>query len=272
MRHIFFRFFASLLFALPVSAQDSTPSQAITALEARIAELETLNAELINRLLDLEATKNGLLTDQVRAALMDDPSMIFDAVEEFERQQIAMQADIYADDLNGDPFLPVLGNPDGDITLVEFFDYNCGYCRRAMDDVLSLVESDGNIRLILKELPILSEHSQTASLNALAAAQDVDYLALHRAAMLSNGTVDGQIVAQIAGELGADVEALQARLERNQDSYLSALSRTRDLAQALGISGTPAFYIEGEVIPGAVSREELARRIADIRAARGADS
>ena len=176
------------------------------------------------------------------------------------------RAALYADQLQGDPFIPVLGNPDGDVTLVEYFDYNCGYCRRTMEDVLALVEDDGNIRLLLKELPILSPQSQEAALVALAAAEDVNYLELHRRAMSSNGRADRAAMLAVVADLGGDVQALEARLANRGSEYQAALDDTRAVAQALGISGTPAFYIEGTLVPGAVSRTELEQIIADTRA------
>lgn len=257
----------ALTFVAPARAQDT--SAQLAALEARLADLEAMNAILIDRLLNLESADAGAFVDQVREALLADPAMLFDAVDEYERQQVGPQLEIYADELSGDPYLPVLGNPDGDITLVEYFDYNCGYCRRAMEDVLALVEADGNIRLILKEFPILSEQSQDAALMAVAAAQEgVDYLTLHRLAMTSGGTVDGNVILQNAALLGGDVEAIQARLDANQQEYIEALLVTREVTSALGITGTPAFFIDGEVIPGAVSRGQLENTIAEIRTSR----
>ncbi len=267
------RFTLPLLIALtllsPVHAQDKDTAGQLAALEARVTELEAMNAILIDRLLGLESADAGPFVDRVREALMTDPGMLFDAVDEYDRQQVAAQIEVYGDELSGDAYLPVLGNPDGDITLVEYFDYNCGYCRRAMEDVLALVEADGNIRLVLKEFPILSEQSQEAALMAIAAAQEgVDYLTLHRLAMTSGGTVDGNVILQNAALLGGDIEAIEARLAANEQSYLQSLLITREVTNALGITGTPAFFIDGQVIPGAVSRGQLENTIAEIRAAR----
>jgi len=227
--------------------------------------------DLGERVLDLESASADPFLERVRSALMAEPGMLFDAVEEFERQQVAEQAARFTEELEGDTFLPVLGNPDGDITIVEYFDYNCGYCRRAMEDVLQMVAEDGNIRLILKEFPVLSEGSQQAALVALAAAEDVDYLALHRLAMTSPGSVDGEAMLRHVATLGADRFAVQARLATRQGDYRAALLRTQEVATALGITGTPAFYIEGELIPGAVGRAQLEATIAEIRAARDAE-
>ena len=272
------------------SLQDVVRPTALTALEHETSALATrlealeagldqtralaeLTPDLGLRLLDLESEFGAAqaappFADQVRTALMGDPAMLFDAVDAYERQQVEAQVARYSDDLTSDPFIPVLGNPEGDITLVEYFDYNCGYCRRAMDDVMQVVEADGNIRLILKEFPILSPQSQEAAVFAMAAADDLDYMALHQAAMRSPGTVSGQTMLAAAMELGLDPDELQDEVEARQEEYLAALSRTREVAQALGITGTPAFFIEGRVIPGAISAREMQAIIADIRAER----
>ena len=263
---------------LAQAQSQAAPQEAphIAALEAQVAALTALVEEMTDRLLALESTEesteesanNRDFTAQVRRALLDDPSMLFDAAQAHERQQVAAQARLYDEDLNGDPYVPVLGNPQGDITLVEFFDYNCGYCRRVLETVINLVEEDGNIRLIFKEFPILSKQSQDAALVALAAADQVDYLALNRAAMSTNGQVDRRTMLTLASELGADPIALEAELTADAQNLMAALGRTRQVADALGIAGTPAFYIEGQIIPGAASQAQLAAIIADIRAAR----
>ena len=239
---------------------------------AQLSELQELTDVLGERILEIESSTAGSFTQRVRTAVLDDPTMLFEAVDAYEQQQIAAQASLYQDELTRDAYLPVLGNPDGDITLVEYFDYNCGYCRRAMEDVLALVADDGNIRLVLKEFPVLSVESQEAALVSMAAADQVDYLTLHRTAMSTPGQVNADLMLSIAEELGADMDALQAELSDDQCSLISALLRTNEVAQALGITGTPAFYIEGTLIPGAVGRGELEAVIADIRAARDEQS
>lgn len=249
------------------SAQDQIQNQAQdhTLTSEQLSALQDMTDTLSDRVLELESSATGAFTDRVRSALLDDPGMVFAAVDAYEEQQIAAQAALYQDQLSADAYTPVLGNPDGDITLVEFFDYNCSYCRTAMDDVLNLVADDGNIRLVLKELPILSIESQDAALVALAAADLVDYLALHRAAMSSPGQVDAPLMLRIAEELGADMDALNAELDDDQANLMSALLNTHEVAQALGIKGTPAFYLEGTLIPGAIDRSDLEARIADLR-------
>lgn len=182
--------------------------------------------------------------------------------EESERARIALNA--MHEDIYNDPANIVLGNPDGDVTLVEMFDYNCGYCRQVVADVMALVEEDPNLRVILKEFPILSQGSvDAARVGILVNRADVDYQAFHTALYSSRGAVDTEAALAAAEELGLSRVALE--LEMNSSEVSAALQRTYSIAQALGVSGTPTFIIGNEVIPGAVPKNELVRRIENMR-------
>ena len=256
----------TLNFSGSAQEQDDGAGQ-LAALEARVAELEAVNSALIQRLTDIEAADAAAFASRVRAVLMDDPALVLAAIEALREQRVAETAQTYQKELSSDLYLPVLGNPAGDVTLVEYFDYNCGYCRQTMGDLLALVEADGNIRLLLKDLPFLSDQSVEAAVMALAAVQEgVDYLALHRLAMTSDGTVDGKVILEYAAQLGGDSAAIEARLGANRESYINYLGDAIEVANALEITGTPAFFIEGKVIPGAVSRDQLENTIAEVRA------
>lgn len=183
--------------------------------------------------------------------------------EETERTRIALDA--MHDEIYNDPANIVLGNPEGDVTLVEMFDYNCGYCRQVVADVMALVEEDPNLRVILKEFPILSQGSvDAARIGILVNRADVDYQDFHTALYSSRGAVDAQAALAAAEELGLSPVALE--LEMNAQEVSQALERTYSIAQALGVSGTPTFIIGNEVIPGAVPKTELVRRIENMRA------
>lgn len=183
--------------------------------------------------------------------------------EESERSRIALDA--MQDEIYNDPANIVLGNPEGDVTLVELFDYNCGYCRQVVADVMSLVEEDPNLRVILKEFPILSQGSvDAARVGVLVNEADVDYQAFHTALYSSRGAVDGQTALAAAEELGLSRVSLE--LDMNNQDVSSALQRTYAIAQALGITGTPTFIIGNEVVPGALPKEQLVQRIENMRA------
>ncbi|RDE09231.1 DsbA family protein [Pelagibacterium lacus] len=182
--------------------------------------------------------------------------------EEAERSRIALDA--LHDDIYNDPFNVVLGNPDGDVTLVEMFDYNCGYCRQVVADVMALVDEDPNLRVILKEFPILSQASiDAARIGILVNREDADYQAFHTALYSGRGTVDTEAALAAAESVGLNRVLLE--LDMNAQDVTAALQRTYQIAQGLGVSGTPTFIIGNEVIPGAVPKAELTRRIASMR-------
>ena len=161
------------------------------------------------------------------------------------------------------PMSPVSGNPDGDVTLVEFFDYQCGFCKRSLEPVMDLLKSDAGLRIVWKELPVLGPVSRFAARASMAAARQGMYLAFHEAAMETRGNLSEDAVLAIAERVGLDV----ARLRRDMaDPAVEAyLDETRRLADALGITGTPAFVIGDELVPGAVGGARLARLIAEAR-------
>ena len=236
--------------------------------EARLSEnLAAPNADTDVAQLDTEN-----LGPLIEMYLMDNPRLL-------ERMSVALEEEVRAaesersrtalaslqDELYDDPDNIVLGNPDGDVTLVEMFDYNCGYCRQVVADVLELVEEDPNLRVILKEFPILSQGSVDAARVGILVnqADDVDYRDYHQALFSARGAVDAQAALAAAEELGLSRVALE--LDMNNDDVSAALQRSYTIAQSLGISGTPTFIIGNEVLPGAVPKEALAARIANMR-------
>ncbi len=167
-------------------------------------------------------------------------------------------------ELLNDGYSYVAGNPNGDVTVVEFFDYRCGYCKRVRADLLSLIESDSGVRVVLKELPILSEASHEAAKAAMASiAQGGDhYWRFHQALLAADG-LDSAAIYDVAAEVGLDV----ARLKKDMaDPKIEAnLAQTKDLAGAIGVEGTPAFVIDGQLMPGARSVDDLKAAVAAAR-------
>lgn len=164
-----------------------------------------------------------------------------------------------------DPETPVLGNPDGDVTIVEFFDYRCPYCRRVAPAVAALLAEDPGIRLVLKEWPILGPKSVEAARAALAAHGQGHYAAVHEALMAGTLDVDAQAIVAFAAERGADPEAM--RLDMDSDRVTRLLVMNDRLAAALRFTGTPAFVIGEQTVPGAVPIEMLREMVAAARAA-----
>jgi protein-disulfide isomerase len=159
----------------------------------------------------------------------------------------------------------VLGNPEGDVTIVEMFDYNCGYCRQALPDLAQLLEQDKGIKLILKELPILSQGSLDAAKVAVQVAEtDVDYFSFHQALFTSRGQVDKAVALKAATELGLSPVALEMGM--TAEKVAGVIQESYRIADRLNITGTPTFIIGDEIIPGAIPLEQLKLKIANMRA------
>ncbi|MEM1298970.1 MAG: DsbA family protein [Pseudomonadota bacterium] len=209
---------------------------------------------------------------EVRAYLLDNPEVIMEAIQILEQRRAvaAQQADkqliqTHAAALYDDGFSYVGGNPEGDITVVEFLDYRCGFCKRAHPIVEELLDRDPNVRLIVKEFPILGPASVSAGKIALAAL-DVDrtkYSELNDALMTYPGNVTEQVAYRIAGDVGYDIAALKTRAA--EEEIDDRLQRNYQLAQALGVQGTPAFVVGSEVIRGFLPIDEMLAAVEDAR-------
>jgi len=205
----------------------------------------------------------ALPTEQVEKIVHDyllkNPQVVIEAINEYQRiRQEAANAKkkdamaTMSSSLKNNPNDPVIGNPDGDLTVVEFFDYRCGYCKKVFPDVQTLLKTDGNIRYVLKEFPILGEESVYASRAAQAVwlHQTDKYLAFHSAMMLNKGGLGAQKVMDLAAGVGIDTTALKTQMD--DPKIKQAFDASAEQAQALGISGTPAFIFGNDIAPGAV--------------------
>ena len=158
---------------------------------------------------------------------------------------------------------PFSGNPDGDVTLVEFFDYACGYCKRSLSVMINLLRSDPQLRIVWKELPVLGPVSRIAARASMAAARQGKYLEFHEAAMGTRDGLSEDGVLAIAERVGLDVDRLQQDMA--DPSIEAYLDETNQLARELGIEGTPAFVIGDTLVPGAVGEARLRQLIAQAR-------
>ncbi|WP_147104372.1 DsbA family protein [Tateyamaria sp. syn59] len=206
-----------------------------------------------------------IFREEVRAYLMDNPQVIMDAVQVLEERQATAQAQAdlslvadNAEDIFNDGFSYVGGNPDGDITLVEFLDYRCGFCKRAHGEVAKLLESDGNIRLIVKEFPILGEQSLLASRFAVATKQIAGseaYKGVTDALMEMSGDVSMRTLRRMASTFGLDADAIEAHMD--SEEVTDEIRQTRALAQRLQITGTPTFVLQDELLRGFLPFDEM---------------
>jgi len=167
-----------------------------------------------------------------------------------------------------DPDNPVLGNPDGDITIVEWFDFNCPYCRKLEPELRQVVQDDGKVRLVLKDWPILGPVSVVAARVALACKYQGKYDKAHDAMIgVSSKLTEPRIYELIAGA-GIDVDRAKQDLATNAKAIDGVLARNNETAEGLGFQGTPAFIVGKFRVPGVLTMDQFAQVIADARKAR----
>ena len=198
----------------------------------------------------------------VRAYILEHPEIITEAVEILQRREVATRLGAAKGALTK-PFPGAeAGNPKGDVTMVEFTDYNCGYCRSSMADVDRLLASDGNIRLIYREVPILIQTSRDAALWALAAAKQGKHKAFHKA-MFSGGRPDAQTIRVAATKAGLDVAAAQKFTASTEAK--AELEQNLEMMQQVGFNGTPTFIIGDQILEGAIGYDALKAAVAKAR-------
>lgn len=242
------------LAALAMTAALSLPAQALDLKDMSPAEREAFQAE-------------------IRAYLLENPEVIMEAVAVLEQRQAQeqAQADVDLVKANADALFTddrswTGGNPDGDITLVEFMDYRCGYCRRAFPEVETLVELDGNIRVIVKEFPILGEQSMLAARFAIATLQkagDEAYKQVHDALMTFNGDITENALRRLGDGFGLEVETIIDHMD--SDAVTDVIAANHALAQRMNITGTPSFVMGDQMLRGYVPLEAMQQIAADIR-------
>lgn len=169
------------------------------------------------------------------------------------------------DEVMFDPANPVLGNPEGDVTIVEFFDYQCPYCKANHPVLNEVVEADGNVRLVMKDWPIFGAPSVRAAQLALGAASLGSYLAANDALMATEGRLDDALIEETLAEAGLDVAALDAAYGKNRDKWDGLLTRNGAQAAAFQLRGTPAFIIGTVIYPGAMDKAGLENAVAMAR-------
>jgi protein-disulfide isomerase len=186
----------------------------------------------------------------VKSYLLKNPEVLREAITELNKRQEALAAEkrkevlssIYKDDT---PF----ASGKGKLTVVEFFDYNCGYCRHAFNEVLKLTDSEKDARVVFVEFPILSDESKKASEIAIAAAKQDKYFEFHRTLMAKPGPATEEKALKVASEIGLDMDKLKK--DRESPETASLIEKNLQLGTAMGVEGTPAFFVGDQTIPGA---------------------
>lgn len=220
------------------------------------------------------ALQKNDIRNTVREYLLENPQVIVEALEtlqareehsEGQRQQNAVTA--RADQLFRSRSDPSAGDPKATVTIVEFFDYQCPYCRRMAQQLAELVEEDPDLRIVYKEFPVFGAASTLAARAALAAARQGKYEEFHLALMNVRGTPSERSIFRTAERLGLDTGRLRA--DMNSPNAQRMFQRNQQLAQELGIRGTPAFVVGNQVIPGAIEIGRLKELIAEQREQQG---
>lgn len=206
----------------------------------------------------------------IRQYLLEHPEVLIESLTAYQQQQQQAEANRQKEALREqraalerDPDAPVLGNPEGDVTIVEFFDYRCPYCRRVSDTVRNTVEQDGRIRLVMKEFPILGPQSVQAARAALASVRQGKYEEFHYALMTETGDMSDAFIRSVARDVGLDVEKLEEDMK--DPAIEEMLARNYAQARSLEINGTPAFVIGDSLVPGAIDAATLKRLVRQAR-------
>ncbi len=206
----------------------------------------------------------------IKEYLLKNPSVLRDAFINLEKQEKQAQKlqtkkaiKENAEALFGGEGDLVVGNPKGRIAMVEFFDYNCGFCKRALPDVIKLAETQKDVKMVIKEFPILGPGSVAAARAAMASEKQGKYWEFHKALLKRRGSVTEKTVMSVAKEVGLDIDKLKKDMKSGEIATI--ITRNMALAQMLGINGTPAFLVDDQLFPGAVGFDLLADAIENVR-------
>lgn len=230
------------------TVQQATSSDGLT--DTQRAEVEkTIEEYLLGNPQILVRMSEALEKHQTEQRLSQVRKTISESSQEIFKQSNGMEA----------------GNPQGDVTVVEFSDYNCPYCKRAFGHLVKLIEKDEKIRVVMKEFPIFGERSEGAARIAIAAAKQDKYFDMHAALLKNRGPNNEQVALKLAEKLGLDMDKLRA--DANSEETRKIIAQTRNLGNRLGITGTPFYLVGDKVIPGAPENllDVFEENITDIR-------
>lgn len=244
-----------------------------------IAIVGTLSAALVafalpqtSRAAEFSKAQTTEIEQIVRDYLLKNPEVLEEALQELQKRRQAAEAakskeavKVHAKQLYNSQDQAVFGNPNGNVTFVEFFDYNCPYCKRAMGDMLALMKSDPDLKVVLKEFPVLGEGSVEAARVAFAVRRQAPkrYLEFHTKLLGGRGRANEARALAVAKEMGLDIARI--RKDMKSPEVDKALQQDFGLAQALGLNGTPSYVVGDEIIVGAVGLDTLKQKIARAR-------
>ena len=219
---------------------------------------------------DFTAAQKEQIQEMFKEYLVNNGEVILESVNKYQGELVAKEAAVanekaagFVKELSGRTDLATAGNPEGDITIVEFFDYNCGYCTRALEEIQVILKEDKNVRVVFMDMPILGPQSLEASKWSLAAREQGKYWEYHRAIMTHQGPKNEAALEKLAKELKLDIDKLKK--DKDSEEIAATLNQNIEEAQALNIRGTPGFIIGEEVAPGYIPAEQMKKIIAEQR-------
>ncbi|NVK19096.1 MAG: DsbA family protein [Methylocystaceae bacterium] len=219
---------------------------------------------------NLSTGQQDEVRELVRDTLLKNPEILMESMQILQERQEQAKAEMQQKALTAlkDKMIipgitPIGGNPEGDVTMIEFFDYQCGYCKRAFPGVMEVVNNDKNIKYVLKEFAILGPMSEVAARAALAAQMQGKYMDFHTAMMTVRGRLSEEKIYKTAQDLGLDLDRLKTDMK--SDTVNQEITSTRQLANLLNITGTPAFIIGDQIMPGAMPPEALIEAVKNQR-------
>lgn len=238
--------------------------------KAIVAAAISLTAFLLPaRAAEFNNAQKAEIESTIRSYLLSHPELLREVSIELEKRQKAEEAElrgrVIADNrkaLFDSPYQAVIGNPRGKITLVEFFDYNCGYCKRALGDVTSLIKAEPELRVVLRDFPVLGPNSVEAARVATAVRKQISgerFLEFHQKLLLGRGPNGKEQALAIARDMGLDMDRLQKDIK--DPSVQASLEETVKIADELNLTGTPAYVIGDEAVVGAVGADELKKKV-----------
>ncbi len=245
---------AAAALVAPLAAGAEPGSRPVSEAPFRLAQAATEPAAKAAEVFSPEQKK--AIESLIKDYLLNNPEVMLEVqtalesrMEELQAKKLQAAISSKAEEIYRSKGAPIAGNPEGDITVVEFFDYNCGYCKRAFGDVAKLIEKDKGVKLVLKELPILSKGSEEGTRVALAAKLQGKYWEVHRALLNMRGQITEATALSAAEKVGLDMAKLKTDMKGEVVSQ--EIARVRDLAAAMGIQGTPHFLVGNRAIAGA---------------------
>ncbi len=219
----------------------------------------------------LSSTQKKEIESIVKQVISDNPELILNSVRKYQEDQERKVAQSAEENLKeyksffAKKDLPMVGNPDGDVTIVEFFDFNCGYCKKAFEDIQKIISEDKNIRIVFMDMPILSPTSSKMANIALAANKQGKYFEMHKALMDYRGSQNDEAFFKLAEKTGLDIKKLKEDMK--SADIQAFISKSKSIAQSLGIRGTPGFVIGEKVYPGYIGIDAMRKAVKKARAA-----